>query len=362
MMVLILCCRGGLASACERAGWPEWAQFRTHAITLEGQVIDHAGPSPVTTSEGQAYALFFALVDQDRALFDRLLRWTQTNLARGSLMRHLPAWKWGVGPSGKTGVLDDNAASDADLWLAYSLLEAGRLWQQPRYAELGAAVLDLIARRELVDLPGLGPALLPGPEGFAHAEYWILNPSYVPLQLVDRLVETFPQGPWKALRATWVRVLMQGAPHGFAPDWVGWSARHLFISPPSGSAVGSYDAVRVYLWIGMLADEAPLAAELKAHFRAIRRLVSPNGRVAERVDSLTGQAHGRGPVGFAAALLPFFRGTPVEARLARAVETAPPAPDRYYDQVLTLFAQGWRQGRYRFDSNGFLKVKEVSCP
>ena len=76
---------------------------------------------------GQSYALFFALVDNDQARFEQLRRWTSENLAGGRLGERLPAWKWGRTETGEWGVLDENSAANADLWMAYSLLEGGRL-------------------------------------------------------------------------------------------------------------------------------------------------------------------------------------------------------------------------------------------
>src|ERR671922_157943 len=119
-----------------------------------------------TTSEGEAYALFFALVAGDHPLFDRLLKWTQENLAQGDLKQHLPGWNWGKRRDGNWGVIDENSASDADLWMAYALLEAGRLWSESRYAELARNILSNVVAREISDLAGLGPMLLPGPAGF----------------------------------------------------------------------------------------------------------------------------------------------------------------------------------------------------
>ena len=46
--------------------WPEWDHFRQHYISEEGRVIDPADGRRITTSEGQSYALFFALVNDDR--------------------------------------------------------------------------------------------------------------------------------------------------------------------------------------------------------------------------------------------------------------------------------------------------------
>jgi endoglucanase len=99
--------------------------FRQHYISEEGRVIDPADGRHHHL-EGQSYALFFALVNDDRETFARLLDWTERQLARGDL--RLPAiLALGQAAGRQPGVLDANSASDSDLWIAYSLLEAGRL-------------------------------------------------------------------------------------------------------------------------------------------------------------------------------------------------------------------------------------------
>src|SRR5512140_2824396 len=119
------------ASGCAAVSWPTWTRYVQAFVADDGRVIDH-GDHDRTTSEGQAYALFFALVANDRPLFERLLRWTGDNLADGRLAERLPAWSWGQRRDGSWGALDANSASDADLWTAYALLEGGRLWSEPR--------------------------------------------------------------------------------------------------------------------------------------------------------------------------------------------------------------------------------------
>ncbi|CAM5210489.1 cellulase OS=Castellaniella defragrans OX=75697 GN=HNR28_001345 PE=3 SV=1 [Castellaniella defragrans] len=364
-LALILCCPFGFAGivCAGPENWPHWQQFQAQAITPEGRVVDRSMPEQVTTSEGQSYALFFALVQRDRALFERLLRWTERELAQGDLSARLPAWKWGSDPEGRPGVLDANSASDADVWLAYVLLEAGRLWNEPRYASLGASLLRRIVRDEVVDLEGLGLALLPGPRGFVHEGYGVLNPSYVPLQLVDRFAQSDPRGPWASLRAVWARVLLQSAPTGVAPDWIAWDLNTRTLLAPRGqSLVGSYDAIRVYLWIGMLDRKAAFEGELRRHFLQVGRFVQPDGVFPERIGVLEARPQGQGPVGFSAALLPLFWDAPEAVRLVRNLDARGFPRDRYYDQVLMLFAEGWLQGRFRFDSRGFLQTGVARCP
>lgn len=116
--------------------WPLWEQYSARFIDAQGRVIDHSADDK-TTSEGQSYALFFALVDNDRARFDKVLGWTQANLAGGDLTAQLPAWSWGHASDGGWRALDPNPAADSDLWIAYSLTEAGRLWHNPRYEKIG---------------------------------------------------------------------------------------------------------------------------------------------------------------------------------------------------------------------------------
>ena len=66
--------------------------------------------------------------------------------------------------------------------MAYTLLEAGRLWKSNADTSLGRAMLALIAKNEVVNLPGFGPMLVPGPAGFQHGNNWIAE-SQLPARL-----------------------------------------------------------------------------------------------------------------------------------------------------------------------------------
>ncbi|ELM3618049.1 cellulase [Aeromonas sobria] len=368
-----------------RAGcdWPEWQQFKDHYISEEGRVIDPADGRRITTSEGQSYGLFFALVNDDRETFERLLQWTEVQLARGDLTGFLPAWQWGTRSDGSVGVLDDNSAADSDLWIAYSLLEAGRLWQNHSYQSIGTMLLRRIAREEVARLPGLGPVLLPAPRGFSGEGRWTLNPSYLPPQLLARFAAM--QGPWQEMRALLPALLTATAPRGFAPDWIDWQQASGWQVTEAKGSVGSYDGIRVYLWLGMLSEDDPAREALVRHFHPMLAALTEQGvaesvdpltgavlhednpatdtqvshrnptlteqGVPERVDTLTGQVLSRGDHGFAAALLPLASGLPLAEQL-------PQQPliqdDGYYASVLTLFGHGWAQGRFRFAADGTL--------
>ncbi|AXA58383.1 cellulose synthase complex periplasmic endoglucanase BcsZ [Pseudomonas thivervalensis] len=355
LALLLSLCVVGPASATQ-CDWPAWETYKQALVSPEGRVVDPSTEQRVTTSEGQSYGLFFALVANDRASFARLLSWTQDNLAGGDLSRRLSAWQWGRDPEGQWKVLDANNASDSDLWIAYSLLEAGRLWRQPAYEKLGLNMLWLNAAQNMRNVPGLGLMLLPGGQGFDSADSWRLNPSYLPPQLLARFTQVAPI--WGELAANSQRLLMEGSPLGLAPDWLVWRAGQGWAADSVTGARGSYDAIRVYLWLGMLADDASGRRDLLEHFQPMLALITRLGAVPEMLDTRTGADTGRGPVGFSAALLPLLASAPASAEALKGqrerLSQEPPAPDAYYNRSLLLFGQGWDERRYRFDKNGRL--------
>ncbi|HEN8798503.1 TPA: cellulase [Pseudomonas putida] len=352
------------ANAGAACSWPAWEHFKAELVSVDGRVIDPSDARLISTSEGQSYALFFALVGNDRPGFAKLLRWTSNNLAEGDLARHLPAWLWGRNGQRQWQVLDTNNASDADLWIAYSLLEAGRLWDEPAYAQLGQRLLWRIAAQTVRKLPGLGVMLLPGDYGFEDASGSRLNPSYLPLQLLDRFSLVDPL--WGELAANSRRVWLASSPKGFAPDWLLWTPAGEPASDPQHGNAGDYDAIRVYLWVGMLAEDAAQRTELLAHYAPMAALTHSQGRPPERVDARSGAATGHGPAGFSAALLPLLAALPEHAaalaQQRQRLAEQPVEPKAYYSQVLALFGQGYDQGRYRFAADGrLLPAWSLSC-
>ncbi len=352
----------GPVSAARAAGWPAWQVLRESSLSADGRMIDRSQADQRSTSEGQSYALFFALVDGDQGLFDRILAWTTDNLAAGDMARQLPAWLWGREANGGWGVLDSNPASDSDLWLAYTLLEAARLWRRPALQQVAMGMLAQVREREIVSLAGLGPMLLPGPQGFVDGDVTRLNSSYLPLPLLRRFAVADKDGPWKALADASVVLLEHSAPRGYAPDWAAWQGGRFIVDPQKG-AEGSYDAIRCYLWAGVTAPRDPLfRRQLAALSGPMQRLRS--GAVAwERVDTQTGQGRGEAGYGFRAALLPYLQAWG-ETALARKLQASIPTAEQqrneapaYYAQMLSLFGLGWAEGRYRFGVDGQLKPR-----
>ena len=371
-----LACIFAITSAKAQQPWPLYQAYTQRFVDDQGRVIDRSA-SDRTTSEGEAYALFFALIDNDRGRFDKLLQWTQVNLAGGDLTTHLPAWNWGKNPAGEWKILDSNSASDADLWMTYTLLEAGRLWHEPRYDALGRMMAAHAAKSEVAQVSGLGTMVLPGPVGFHPApEQYVLNPSYLPLPVLVRLGKAMPDGPWAAIAGGLPKLLKEQSGAGFAMDWVlADSGKVTATRPPSmptsgqqeAQAGGSYDAIRVYLWLGITDPATPGERRLLAALPAMAKLLHTAAVPPLEVDASGNVVHPDGPVGFSAAVTPYLlaEGTEDAARVQAERMVAlrdsgsglygPAAA--YYDQNLALFSTAWTEHRYRFGVDGKLHVR-----
>ena len=409
---MMVCATGG----CKQGPWTLWNAYETRFIDQQGRVFDPQGDQH-STSEGQAYALFFALAGNDRAQFDRVLNWTQANLARNDLTANLPSWLWGKDKDGAWKTLDANSASDADLWMAYTLVEAGRLWNAPLYTTLGKGMMARIAATEVADLPGFGLMLLPGETGFVHqtaltnqpqqpsleaeaepaqhqsgkhkneplplpasqsapAQTFMVNPSYLPPFLFARLASLDPAGPWRQLGANIPLLLGQSARHGFAMDWVeyvpGDGFHPVTQQQPSGMATegpgGSYDAIRVYLWAGMMAPEGAMRKTVLEAVPGMSVYLADHGAPPEKVSDQGLPLAQDGPVGFSAAVLPYLKAYPGLTRIyaqqrvrlsqSRDGSTGLYGKDlTYYDQNLALFATGFLDGVFQFGPGGELKVE-----
>jgi endoglucanase len=302
------------------------------------------------------------LVANQRAQFDTLLKWTSDNLAAGQLGDKLPAWLWGQRADGSWGVKDQNSASDADLWIVYSLLEAARLWNSPSYAEIGSKLLTQIARHEVTQAGSAGTVLLPGPIGFKlERDRFRINPSYLPEFMFHYLAAADPQGPWQSVWDSYARMAPKAFSAGVAPDLFVVDSKGGVVPDTEGQPSGSYDAIRVYLWAGMSGQ----------HNREMIRLLSPYaglirkfGMPPEKVNPLTGAAtkYNFSPTGFSGAVLPFLSAlddTPTLEKQRDRVRAATLRAKRgeatnYYDAALILFGYGWYDQRYRFDDNGQL--------
>lgn len=368
-MVLVLAI--GTASCSTAHSWPAWEGFKTAFLSEDGRVIDRSQADLRTVSEGQSYGLFFALVAQDRAAFDAILKWTENNLSGGDLGKQLPAWIWGK-QGENWGVIDTTSASDADLWIAYSLLEASRVWCHAPYADKARALGNLILDKESVEVSGLGLSVLPGNNGFVQSNGTVkLNPSYLPPFMMARFANAWADDArWAHVYLASQRLLLDSGRTGAYPDWVHYNNGQL--SLPEDEQRGDYDAIRTYMWIGMTSAGDPITQPLLKQLSPTVALLLKRQSMPEWFEPLNGKVSAeRGPAGFQVAMAPFLEasGTPDLAKKFAAFSLKKNDKKAwleygYYNGALSLFGQGYTDRLYRFNALGELmpKGKEVkSC-
>lgn len=341
------------------AEWPQWTAFHTQFLD-GGRIVDRHSADSRSTSEGQAYALFFALVANDQKRFDRLLDWTQNNLAGGDLTARLPAWLWGRNTNGEWGILDDNPATDADLWLAYTLQQAGHLWSRPELRATGQLVAQRLLRESVITVPDIGPVLLPAPKGFADEQGWRINPSYIMPSLSHALAQHDPK--WQSVHQAQAALLINSLVGGYPDDWSRIGTDGSVLQATQTQSDGNFDAIRVYLWAGISNPSTEPVAALRRQLKPVLEHLRQHGTPPLQLQDQSGV----GPASFSAALLPYLHSINASEefsqQLARLKARHHNMQGRYYTQALTTFALGHVDGYYRFDSKGrLLRPKARTC-
>lgn len=220
----------------------EWNLYLQRHVLPEGRVVD-SGSNNISHSEGQGFCLLLATYHDDPKVFEKVWQWTQQHL--GVREDSLFAWKWEVAG----GVTDTNNASDADLLIAWALARAARLWNRPDYSNATKKIATAIRKQLLYPSPD-GLLLLPGVEGFQHADKIILNLSYWVFPAFKELNRIDPSPNWQALQNSGLQ-LLEKAHFGrwqLPPDWLEYTDKVTPAGDPFRPTFG-FDAIRIPLYL-----------------------------------------------------------------------------------------------------------------
>jgi endoglucanase len=134
-----------------------------------------------------------------------------------------------------------------------------------------------------------------------------------------------------------------------------------------GVPIGSYDAIRVYLWLGIADPQTRGVPTLLSKIPGMAKYLKSNTAPPEKVDFMGRILSPNGPAGFSAAVFPYLQALGMSAQAKAQMDRLAAAKDSssglygpsgsYYDQNLALFATGWSEQRYRFERDGRLRVK-----
>ncbi|MBC8024071.1 MAG: glycosyl hydrolase family 5 [Burkholderiales bacterium] len=228
-----------MVTAC--AADSDWQQFTKAFVEADGRVVD-TGQGRISHSEGQGFAMLFAVHYDDRAAFDRLWQWTRRNLqVRDDA---LLAWKW----EAQAGVTDRNNASDADVLVAWALVRAARKWRHPEYEAAGRRIAQDVRQKLLRRVPH-GLVLLPAVEGFDKPEGMTINLSYWVFPAFRELARADPAPEWEELSKSGIAILQYSyfGRWRLPPDWLKLGERVAPGGPPPERF--GYDAVRIPVYL-----------------------------------------------------------------------------------------------------------------
>ncbi|MGH6924564.1 MAG: glycosyl hydrolase family 8, partial [Propylenella sp.] len=301
-----------------------WENFVGRFITPEGRVVDEANSS-ISHSEGQGYGMLLAAFAGDRAIFQRLWAWTETEL----LVRDdgLAAWRWE--PDADPHVTDLNNATDGDILIAWALVEGAERFGDERYRDAAAAMAESI-HAHATETGKHGRVLMPGIVGFDaddRRDGPVVNLSYWVFPALPALKRAAPELDWDAVAESGLALLgkSQFGERHLPTDWIalgGEKPRPANGFPPSFA----YNAIRIPLYLawgqaGERKDMAPFMA-LWSDAAAIQTIDVHSGEAVEEMK-------GAGYRVVAALVACAMEGQPIPGQLR---ETAP--DDSYYPTVL----------------------------
>lgn len=224
----------------------EWQAYAGAFVTPEGRIIDDANGG-ISHSEGQGYGLLLAYLAGAEADFDRIWRFTLTEMKIRD--DGLVAWKWD--PEATPHITDVNNASDGDILIAYALALAGKDWEKPDYTAAATDLTAAIGATDLIPDPH-GLLLLPGATGFAEGERDdapVVNPSYWIFEALPVLARLDPAHDWAAVAATGAALIseIRFGTRALPPDWLSLAGEP---KPAAGfSPEFGYNALRIPLYL-----------------------------------------------------------------------------------------------------------------
>ena len=318
-------------------GSADWSAYKQSFISSDGRVMDFFKDT-MSHSEGQGYGMLLATMNDDRATFDQLLKWTTDNLQvrRDALL----AWSWGKRPNGDWSVMDYNNASDGDILVAFALLKAADRWNHPPYREAAASIIRAIRTQLLVTLNDF-QLIAPAHFGFNGTAGNVFNTGYLILPAFAGFSQVDDEGFWKRILKDSQELLDKSffSRLKLPADWVALEDGKVSVVC-SRSPFFGYEAIRVPLYLAWNGDR-----ERMALFSDYLKFVERAGYLPNRVNLIDGSVEvDEAPAGFYAIIgLCAERlgyGPLAQKLIQEATAKVMREPKNYFSNTLYLLARG----------------------
>ncbi len=222
-----------------------WQEYKDKFIQKDGRVIDYMN-ADITHTEAIGYALYFSQHFNDKKTFSLIYTWYKNNIKINE--HNLPGWKWGKAEDDSWKMLDLNSASDANLWIAYSLLLMDNKEENKRYKNEADFLLKNIKLSQIKKVNSKF-YLLPGENGFLNKNTLVLNPSYMLFEIFEYLAKYENAKIWQELIESSQELLQKErfSKLQLNPDWLILDIKSDKFSLDKEKPTFSYDAIRIPL-------------------------------------------------------------------------------------------------------------------
>ena len=251
-----------------------WQAYALQFVTSDGRVIDNVNGG-ISHTESQGYGMLLAVAANDKATFERIWSFTQTNM----YIREdgLAAWKFepmadktaSVGdkaekpdtPAPVGQITDMNNATDGDILIAWALAEAGAAGFGDQYTA-HAKDISLALRATVYNGGSMGLQMMPGKVGFSAVERDgkpVVNLSYWVFPAFDRLSVLMPLPMWPELNQSGMAHIeaSQNFAAGLPSDWFSLDIENgERAAAPGFDDAFSYNAIRIPLYLAMTGPQS----------------------------------------------------------------------------------------------------------
>jgi endoglucanase len=284
-----------------------WQAYLSQFVAADGRVIDNVNGG-ISHTESQGYGLLLAVAANDKATFERIWAFTETNM----FVRDdgLAAWKYeplsgavasvGDKKAKQTSeaaepqigqITDMNNATDGDILIAWALAEAGAAGFGDQYSAR-AKDISLALRSTVYNAGSLGLQIMPGKTGFSAIERDgkpVVNLSYWVFPAFDRLSVLMPLPMWPELNQSGMDHILasRNFAAGLPSDWFSLDVEKGERSVAAGMDDSfGYNAIRIPLYLAMTGPKS--RRMLRATFQEWFSLEGPLQTVGVTDRSLRG--------------------------------------------------------------------------
>jgi endo-1,4-beta-D-glucanase Y len=244
LLVIFVLASAGCSPPVKNEMVNSWIRYQALFVD-NGRVVD-TGNEDVSHSEGQGYALLFALAANDSSSFDEIWRWTQKTLQREDKLFH---WRFKPCSTMDKACIDDpNNASDGEILIAWALLRASKRWQNQEYRTQALLIIESIEENLIVNTEAY-TLLLPGLDGFISTDKSIhVNLSYWIFPALRDFADVGDTAIWQSLFESGKSLIANAkfSAYSLPPDWLKINNGELSLSDTLATDYG-FNACRIPL-------------------------------------------------------------------------------------------------------------------